>query len=100
MVSLRAVQNLMLRIYFHRDSKRGVEGTFNWFRKEVEELKGAMQNDDRRALEDEFADVVAWLASLANLFNVDLEEATLRKYANCCPKCGLTPCKCPFSLEV
>jgi len=85
---------MMGHIYFHRDSGRGVEGTYRWLREEVDELGEAMQNADRKALEDEFADVIAWLASLANVLKIDLEKAALRKYDNHCPKCGSSPCTC------
>ncbi len=89
-------QNMMRQIYFHRDSERGTVGTFNWLVEEVEELREAIKKGDKRAIENEFADVLAWLASLANVFNIDLEKATISKYDNKCPKCGLTPCECPF----
>jgi NTP pyrophosphatase (non-canonical NTP hydrolase) len=88
-------QKMMKRIYFHRDSERGIEGTFNWLGEEVEELREALNEGDKKALENEFADVLAWLASLANVANVDLEEAAISKYDNKCPKCGLTLCGCP-----
>jgi len=89
----------MRRIYFARDTERGAEGTYRWFKEEVEELGDAMRKSDRRALEDEFADVVAWLASLANVLQVNLETAVLRKYANHCPKCSSSPCECTFKRE-
>ncbi|MCW3985729.1 MAG: nucleotide pyrophosphohydrolase [Candidatus Bathyarchaeota archaeon] len=98
MTSIRAFQSMMRRIYFHRDFKRGVVGTFMWLKEEVDELEEAMQNGNKKALEDEFADVIAWLASLANVLEIDLEEASLRKYDDCCPKCGSSPCKCPFGM--
>ena len=63
---------------------------------EVEELREALKENDTKAIENEFADVLAWLASLANILNIDLEKAALSKYANKCPKCGLSPCDCPF----
>lgn len=87
-------QEMMHRIYFHRDSKRGVDGTYNWLVDEVEELGEALKAGDKKALENEFADVIAWLASLANVADVDLEKATLNKYAGKCPKCGNLPCRC------
>jgi len=87
---------MMRRIYFHRDSKRGIEGTLDWLVDEVKELGEALKMDDKKALEDEFADVIAWLASLANVTNVDLEKAALNKYDNECPKCGYSPCQCTF----
>lgn len=99
MISIKEFQNMMRRIYFSRDSERGADGTYRWLKEEVDELGEAMQNADKKALEDEFADVIAWLASLANILKVDLEQATLRKYDNCCPKCGSSPCRCAFRLR-
>ena len=89
-------QKIMRRIYFHRDSKRGLEGTFDWLVGEVKELGEALKKDDKKALEDEFADVIAWLASLANVTKVDLERAALNKYDDECPKCRHSPCQCVF----
>jgi NTP pyrophosphatase (non-canonical NTP hydrolase) len=89
-------QEMMRRLYFHRDSKRGAEGTYNWLKDEVEELGEALQGDDGEALENEFADVIAWLASLANIVNVDLERAAINKYDGKCPKCHHSPCQCAF----
>lgn len=89
-------QEMMRHIYFHRDSKRGAVGTYNWLVDEVRELGEALKADDEKALENEFADVIAWLASLANVTRVDLEKATLKKYDNKCPKCGQSPCRCTF----
>jgi len=95
-VHIHEFQKMMRRIYLHRDSNRGVEGTFDWLVEEVKELGEALKTDDKKALENEFADVIAWLASLANVTNVDLEKAALNKYDNRCPKCGHSPCQCTF----
>ena len=89
-------QNMMRQIYFHRDSERGTVGTFNWLVEEVEELREALKEGDKKSIENEFADVFAWLASLANVVNIDLEKASILKYDNRCPKCGLIPCECPL----
>jgi NTP pyrophosphatase (non-canonical NTP hydrolase) len=89
-------QNMMRLIYFHRDSERGIDGTIDWLVEEVEELREALNENDIKALENEFADVLAWLASLANLVNIDLEKAAFSKYQKNCPKCELSPCKCLF----
>ena len=86
----------MHRLYFHRDSKRGTVGTYNWLIDEVKELEEALESNDKKALEDEFADVIAWLASLANISNIDLEKAALNKYDDKCPKCRHSPCQCAF----
>jgi len=93
---VREFQDMMRRIYFHRDSQRGATGTYTWLAEELGELGEALKEKDRKAMEDEFADVLAWLASLANVVNIDLEGAAINKYDNKCPKCGQTPCKCSF----
>ncbi len=89
-------QNVMRQIYFHRDSERGKYGTLDWLADEVEELRESLNEKDTKAIENEFADVLAWLASLANVVNIDLEKAALSKYDKRCPKCGLSPCECLF----
>ena len=93
---IREFQNMMRQLYFERDSDRGTEGTLDWLVDEVEELREALKGGDTKAIEEEFADVLAWLASLANVVNINLEKAALSKYNNKCPKCGLSPCECPF----
>jgi NTP pyrophosphatase (non-canonical NTP hydrolase) len=62
----------------------------------VKELGEALKTNDKKALENEFADVIAWLASLANITNIDLEKASLSKYDDKCPKCRHSPCQCTF----
>jgi len=86
----------MHRLYFHRDSQRGVERTFNWLADEIKELGDALKTRNKKTLEDEFADVIAWLASLANILDIDLEKAALNKYDYKCPKCHQLPCQCCF----
>jgi len=95
-MQVREFQGMMRRIYFHRDSQRGAAGTYTWLAEELGELGEALKEKNTKAMEDEFADVLAWLASLANVVNIDLEKAALTKYNNRCPKCGQTPCKCSF----
>lgn len=92
---IKEFQDMMRKLYYHKDSKRGREKTFEWLVEEVAELGEALTSD-RKALENEFADVIAWLASLANVMDVDLEKAAMAKYSNKCPKCGEAPCRCPF----
>ena len=87
-------QKLIEDIYFGRDSERGIMGTFAWFVEEVGELSHELRSgEDRGKLGDEFADVLAWLSTLASLAGVDLEEAA-EKYSQGCPKCHKTPCMC------
>lgn len=93
---IREFQEMMRQLYFHRDSKRGVKGTFDWLVNEVEELHEALEKDDKKETEREFADVIAWLASLANITGIDLEKAALEKYPGKCQKCQSAPCRCAF----
>jgi len=88
-------QQLIERTYFQRDSARGLGGTFMWFCEEVGELATALRRGDRRAMEGEFADVLAWLCTLASLSGVRMEEAA-QKYAAGCPACREIPCRCPL----
>ena len=82
-------------IYFKKDSARGIEGTFMWFAEEIGELTRAIRrDDDRDNLEEEFADVLAWLVTLASMKGVDLEIAAQKKYAQGCPYCSAVPCAC------
>lgn len=94
-ITIQEFQETMRRIYYERDAQRGAEGTFKWLEEEVSELREELKGDDRKALEDELADVLAWLASLANVLQTNLAEAALRKYDNRCPRCRSSPCKCP-----
>ena len=88
---------MMRHLYFKRDSERGVERTYNWLVDEVAELGEELKKGtDREAAEKEFADVIAWLASLANIMGIDLERAAVNKYNYKCPKCLRSPCQCTF----
>jgi NTP pyrophosphatase (non-canonical NTP hydrolase) len=92
-VNISELQDTLRRTYLHRDRARGTDGTFRWMVEEVGELARALRDRDRAALEHEFGDVLAWLGSLANLTDVDLERAAAR-YAGGCPRCGSLPCAC------
>ena len=89
-------QEMMKHLYGDRDKARGIDGTYNWLLEEVVELGQELKGTDRLATEKEFADVIAWLASLANVMGIDLENAALAKYPHRCPKCQASPCQCTF----
>ena len=93
-------QEMMKRLYGERDKARGVDGTYNWLLEEVAELGQELKGSDRVATEKEFADVIAWLASLANIMGIDLEKAALAKYPDKCPKCQARPANAYSSLGV
>ncbi len=95
-MEIHEFQGMMKHLYFERDSARGVQGTFNWLIDEVAELGEELKGNDKEATEKEFADVIAWLTSLANIIGIDLEKAALNKYNYKCPKCQSSPCQCTF----
>lgn len=95
-LTIAAFQQLIRDRYYATDSARGGAGTFLLFMEEVGELATAIHNnrpvgtppalkrqapttEERANLEEEFADVLAWLMTLANIHEVDF-EAALKKY--------------------
>ncbi|MHC4456354.1 MAG: MazG nucleotide pyrophosphohydrolase domain-containing protein [Planctomycetota bacterium] len=68
-------QQLISRKYEKRDRQRGIPATFMWFIEEVGELATTLARDDQKNKTEEFADVLAWLCTLANISDVDLEKA-------------------------
>jgi NTP pyrophosphatase (non-canonical NTP hydrolase) len=93
-LTLPELQQLIRTTYGAKDEKRGIEGTFMWFMQEVGELATALRAGDRDEAALEFADVLAWLTTLANTAGIDLDQAVRRKYGTGCPGCGQTPCVC------
>ena len=87
-------QRLIEGIYYEKDSARGLAGTYMWFCEEVGELTRALRRGNTEELEGEFADVLAWLSTMASLAGVELEDAARKKYGNGCPRCSSTPCAC------
>jgi NTP pyrophosphatase (non-canonical NTP hydrolase) len=94
-VTLAEFQQLIRRMYLEKDLTRGVEGTFMWLMEEVGELATALRNGSHEERVGEFADVLAWLTTIANVVGVDLTEAVMRKYGSGCPGCGRFVCTCP-----
>jgi len=74
--------------YETADRARGWPKTFAFFIEEVGELATALTGDDRENLEEEFADVIAWLCTLANITDVDLSAAIAKKYLGDQPPLG------------
>ncbi len=93
-MELTEFQESIRRTYLERDAARGADGTFRWLVEEVGELAKAIRQEERAERVHEAGDVLAWLASVANLLDVDLEEAAAR-YVEGCPRCGGQPCVCP-----
>ena len=75
-------QRLISKKYEKRDRQRGIPTTFMWFIEEVGELATALASNDPKNKEEEFADVFAWLCTLANISDVDLEKACAKYTGN------------------
>ena len=93
-ISLNDLQELIQTMYSSKDEKRGVDGTFMWLMEEVGELAAALREGSKEELAKEFADVLAWLATIANVAGIDLEQAVIAKYGRGCPGCGEMVCAC------
>ena len=93
-LTLGALQRQIRRIYGEKDEARGDSATFLWLTEEFGELATALRSGSDEELALEMADVLAWLATLANIRGIDLEAAVLRKYGVDCPGCRAVPCIC------
>ena len=93
-MELRDFQDLMESTYGERDRARGTAVSVAWLVEEVGELAQAIRKGDEAARLHELGDVLAWLASIAGQLGVSLEDAATR-YADGCPRCGTSPCRCP-----
>jgi NTP pyrophosphatase (non-canonical NTP hydrolase) len=85
MVTIEQFQQFIRQRYYETDSARGSAKTFLWFIEEVGELATALAGSDQANKEEEFADVLAWLCTLANINDVDLTRA-VEKYTVDCPE--------------
>lgn len=89
-LTVREFQRLIDLVYGQKDRDRGIEGTFLWFHEEVGELTRAVRRGhDRENLQEEFADVFAWLVSMASILEIDMEEAVNAKYGKAFKEAGL-----------
>jgi len=79
-MELREAQELIREMYLERDLERGLFKTFAWFVEEVGELAEALLKSGLGELEEEIADVLAWLLSIANILGIDVEVAFKKKY--------------------
>jgi NTP pyrophosphatase (non-canonical NTP hydrolase) len=93
-MTLREFQQKIDETYGARDGARGGHGTFLWFVEEVGELAEAIRRGSGEEKRAEFADVMAWLVSLASLEGIDIEDAVTAKYGDGCPACREKPCRC------
>lgn len=88
-LTIAEFQNLIRERYYATDAARGTPGTWLWFSEEIGELARALaRGDDRENLAEEFADVLAWLCTLANINEIDLDAAVRGKYLSDIPPKG------------
>jgi len=92
--SLADLQKVIRETYGAKDQRRGIDGNFMWLMEEIGELATALRNGSLEEKTAEFADVLAWLATLANSAGVDLQAALVDKYGSGCPGCRRIPCVC------
>ncbi len=93
-MELAELQQVIERTYGARDRARGVPSTVAWLAEEIGELAQAVRKGSPAQMQHEFADVLAWVASLANQMDVEL-DAAIARYADGCPRCRTIPCSCP-----
>ncbi len=93
-MDLTRFQQLMRATYGARDRQRGVAASVAWLVEELGELAQAVRKGDRADQLHELGDLLAWLASVADQLDLSLDEAANR-YADGCPRCRSTPCRCP-----
>lgn len=93
-LALGDFQRLIREMYFEKDAARGIDGTFMWLMEEVGELAAALREGTRDEQAAEFADVLAWLTTIANVAEIDLSAAIQKKYGAGCPGCGQLVCTC------
>jgi NTP pyrophosphatase (non-canonical NTP hydrolase) len=96
-LTLADFQQLIDRMYTAKDKVRGVDGTFMWLMEEVGELAAALRTGTKEELAAEFADVLAWLVTIANVAGIDLQQAVHDKYGRGCPGCGQMVCVCELT---
>ena len=93
-MTLNDLQELVEKMYSEKDRQRGTPATFLWFCEEVGELAAVLREGTHAQKEAEFADVIAWLVTLANINDINLAKALQKKYGDGCPGCGEMVCTC------
>lgn len=84
----------MRDLFYTKDKVRGKERTFLKLVEEVGELSEAILLNDEHKITEEIIDVIAWIFSIANLVEIDIDEVFFQKYNNSCPRCKNNPCTC------
>jgi NTP pyrophosphatase (non-canonical NTP hydrolase) len=88
---------LIAEMFSQKDAARGIDETFMRLMEDAGELAGALRRGSQDELADEFADVLAWPVTIANVAGIHLEQAILEKYGHRCPGCGQKVCRCDLA---
>ena len=80
-MDISALQKIVKDRYFKTDNERGIYHTALWFHEEVGELSSAIASGDKENAKEEFADVLMWLLTLANIMGINMEDA-IEAYLN------------------
>ena len=99
MTTFRDFQALIRTMYYEKDVERGAEATFLWLMEEIGELASALRSGTMEELGAEFADVFAWLTTIANVKGIDLTAEIEKKYGSGCPGCKKYVCGCPDDVK-
>lgn len=84
----------MKDLFYEKDKARGIEKTFLKLVEEIGELSEAILLKEEKNITEEVIDVIAWIFSVANLAEINVEEMFFKKYNHLCPKCKNNPCSC------
>ncbi|MGC9366670.1 MAG: MazG nucleotide pyrophosphohydrolase domain-containing protein [bacterium] len=93
-ITIGEFQQAIEKIFGERDKKRGLSKSLNHLFEEMGELSQDLRKGNSENIEREFSDVLAWLATVANISGIDLEK-TAERFISCCPRCGKGVCCCP-----
>lgn len=93
-MTLDDLQALIEKMYSEKDRARGTPATFLWLSEEIGELAAVLRDGSQEEKAGEFADVIAWLVTLANINDINLTSALAAKYGEGCPGCGRLVCTC------
>ncbi len=87
-MELKDVQRLIKEKYYKIDSKSGPLFLLAVLFEEVGELAEAVRKRELSSIREELTDVLFMVLSLANLFDLDLEEKLIEKYVKGDPSKG------------
>ncbi len=87
-MELREIREKIRERYYELDKKSGELFLLAVLFEEVGELAEAVRKKEIKNIEEELADVLFMILSLANYFNVDLERILVEKYIHGDPSKG------------